>query len=150
MTGIGLTIRIGGNAPARIGDLLDRIEDKATFYAAASELMLDQTQTRFREQRGPDGDAWKPLAPATVARRGSASPILEVSRTLRTGIHAAPDAFRAVVRTLDLAYAAIQNEGGKAGRGRSVTIPARPYFGFGEGDIDELAELAEEMIFDGR
>jgi len=150
MSGVSITIRLSGDARTKLGDMLSRIEDQSKFFAAASELMLDQTQTRFREQRDPDGNAWRPLAPATVARRGNASPILEVSRSLRAGIHAAPEPNRAVVQTLALPYAAIHQEGGEAGRGRSVTIPARPYLGFGDADERELIELAEEMIFDGR
>lgn len=147
MTGVAIQIRVGGSARTKIGEMIGRIEDKATFFAAASEIMLDQTQQRFKGQHGPDGAAWTPLAPATVAKRGSSSPILEVSGQLRAGIHAAPEPHRAVVRTLALPYAAIHQEGGKAGRGHAVHIPARPYFGFGDQDERELIELAESMIF---
>lgn len=147
MSGVSITIRVGGDARTELGELIGRIEDRATFFAAASDIMLDQTQTRFREQRAPDGAPWKGLAPATIAKRGGrARPILEVSGVLRGGIHAAPEPSRAVVQTLALPYAAIHQEGGMAGRGRTVAIPARPYLGFGDADERELIELAESMF----
>lgn len=149
MAGLGFTIGIRGPAKTDLERLIGRIKNPADFYAAASELMLDQTQTRFREQRNPYGAAWKELSPATVQARGSSSPILEVTGALRGGIHAAPSSNQAKVRTLALPYAAIQNEGGEAGVDAEVTIPARPYFGFGKDDIRELTELAEEMIAGG-
>ena len=146
MAGAGFTISMRGGMGRDLRGLIGRIADQRTFFAAASELMLDQTQSRFREQRGPDGSAWKPLAAATVAARGSASPILEVTGQLRGGIHAAPEPSRAVVRTLTLPYAAIHQGGGQAGRGQSVTIPARPYLGFGDRDIREIEQLADSML----
>lgn len=149
MAGIGIRIGIRGPAKSDLEKLIGRIRNPVTFYAAASELMLDQTQTRFREQRDPYGAAWKELSSATVQARGSSSPILEVTGALRGGIHAAPSTSQAKVQTLALPYAAIQNEGGEAGVDLSVTLPARPYFGFGDDDIRELTELAEEMIAGG-
>ena len=149
MPGVGVTIRVGGDAPKRVRDLLERIRDQAAFFAAASELMLDATQENFASQSSPEGDAWAPLAPATVEERGSASPILERSGALRAGIHAAPEATRAVVRSLPLPYAAIHQQGGQAGRNRAVTVPARPYLGWGPKSIAEVTELAEEMILGG-
>ena len=146
MSGIALKLTIKGDAKEKLAELIGKLDNQQQFFAAASEIMLDQTQARFKEQRGPDGTAWKPLAPATVASRGSSSPILEVSGALRN-VHAAPTSDTAKVETSPLVYAAIQNEGGKAGRGNSVTIPARPYFGFGDDDINELEELAESMLF---
>ena len=146
MSGVAITLTIGGEARTKIDELMGRIEDLRPFYAAASELMLDQTQSRFREQRAPDGAPWAPLAASTVKRRGSAFPILERTAVLRGGIHAAPTTRAAIVRTLPLPYAAIHQAGGKAGRNRSVEIPARPYLGFGAADERELIELAQAMI----
>ena len=145
---VGISITIRGDAREVVGELLDRIGDQATFFAAASELMLDDVQSNFRDQSDPDGNPWAALAPATVERRGSASPILEVTGDLRK-VTAQPEATRAVVSTLPLVYAAIHNEGGTAGRGRSVEILARPYLGFSERGTREIVELAEEMILAG-
>ena len=149
MAGVGIRVTVEGGAGDELRDLMGRIDDLGSFFAAASETMLDQTQRRFREQRAPDGSPWAPLAASTIARRGSASPILERSGTLRGGIHAAPTPSAAIVRSLDLPYAAIHQAGGKAGRGRSVEIPARPYLGFGSKDVAELIEVAEAVILAG-
>lgn len=144
MAGISLTIGPNTTALKDLNRLIGQIENPARFYSAASELMLGQTQDRFKAKAGPDGNAWAPHSPNTRSRAGV---LLEDSGTLRGGIHAAPTAAMARVRTASLPYAAIHNEGGKAGRGLSVTIPARPYFGFGERDIDDITDLAEAMIF---
>ena len=142
---VGLSVTLGGDARERIGEVLERVADRASFFAAASEIMLDDAQSNFRDQSAPDGSPWAALAPATVKRRGSASPILEVSGALRR-LSAQPESGRAVVATAALPYAAIQQSGGRAGRGRSVEIPARPYLGFSDRGTRELVELAEEMV----
>lgn len=144
----GITIRMEarGDALLRLSLIAAGIRDRPRFHAAASELMLDQTQDRFRGQHDPDGVPWAALRPATVAARGSSRPILEASGSLRGGLHASADASAARVSTAPLVYAAIHQTGGLAGSGRQVKIPARPYLGFHDDDVREIAELAEEML----
>ena len=79
---------------------------------------------------------------------GSASPILEVTGALRR-VSAQAEATRAVVATAPLVYAAIHQAGGQAGRGGKVSIPARPYLGFGDDDVRDIVDLAEEMVLGG-
>ena len=43
-------------------------------------------------------------------------------------------------------YAAIHQFGGKAGRNRKVTIPARPFFGLNAEDEQDIAELIGKML----
>ena len=43
-------------------------------------------------------------------------------------------------------YAAIHQFGGKAGRGRKVTIPARPYLVVQPEDINQMAEIVEDHL----
>lgn len=45
-------------------------------------------------------------------------------------------------------YAAIHQFGGKAGRGRKVTIPARPFFGLNQQDEQDIADKIAEMLDD--
>jgi phage virion morphogenesis protein len=98
------------------------------------------TQQRFLDEKDPQGRAWKPLAAATVARRGSSRPILRVSADLFDSIGRkvqGPRLYVGVNRT----YGRIQHLGGKAGRGKKVTIPARPYLGLSQSDLWEIAEI---------
>ena len=45
-------------------------------------------------------------------------------------------------------YAAIHHFGGKAGRGRKVTIPARPTLGLSADDQTAVAEIAGDWLSD--
>lgn len=144
MSGVSLSVDVRGGARAELLAMISRIEDKRSFFTAASLMMRDQTMDRFTAQRDPNGRAWEPLADATVeARGGRAKPILEDTGSFRAQISPQPEADRAVVTTGPFVQAAILQFGGQAGRGLKTTIPARPYFGFGDGDIDDLTELAE-------
>ncbi len=49
----------------------------------------------------------------------------------------------------DKKYAAIQNFGGKAGRGKKVTIPARPFLVVQDEDWREIGEELEDFLLKG-
>lgn len=147
MAGLSITISPSSTAIKDINQLVGRIEQPARFYAGASQLMYRQTMGHFKAKASPEGKAWRPHSNQTRSRTGV---LLEDSLDLRGGIHAAPTTSMARVRTADLPYAAIHNEGGKAGRGKSVTIPARTYMGFSDKGIKEITDLAQSMIFMGK
>lgn len=118
----------------------------------------------FKGQHGPDGRPWPRLSPVTLMararrvtgkglytkdRKRTRSAAYRVMTTgkalLDTGV------LRNSVQVLDvthdsvtvgsrLPYAAIQQFGGQAGRGRRVTIPPRPFIG--------LSAAANRQIFD--
>lgn len=88
-----------------------------------AEALRTETEENFLREGRP---AWRPLAPATVARRGSSHPILQRSGQLAASVATRYDATSASVGT-NKVYGAIHQFGGQAGRGRRVTIPARPY-----------------------
>lgn len=46
-------------------------------------------------------------------------------------------------------YAAIHQFGGKAGRGRKVTIPARPYMVVQDEDLDQINNVLEDYLLSG-
>lgn len=112
--------------------------------------MIERTQRRFETSTGPDGAAWKPNSAATLGllskrlggqksktlkggglnksgRRALAGkkPLIDHG-DLRTYIVAVA-AGKTLTVTASQQYAAIQQFGGKAGRGLKVTIPARPF-----------------------
>lgn len=146
---LSLKVTASGPALATIRDIVGKLKNPGTFYAAAADIMVSQTQTRFSEQRSPDGIAWAPLAPSTVAQRGSDRPILERSGDLRRIKGESSISYAKAGPSGPLPYAAIHQFGGQAGRGKSTTIPARPYLGFGDEDITEIEDLAKEMFFAG-
>jgi phage gpG-like protein len=118
--------------------------------------LVTSTQHRFEHQKGPDGQPWKPLAfPTLLGRAGEGAvkerltikgqdyvkltaraerrlgdvKILQVSLRLLKSITFRSDSESVAVGT-NVPYARIHQLGGQAGRGRKVTIPARPYLGF--------------------
>lgn len=118
----------------------------------------------FKGQHAPDGTPWKSLSLATkIARANRLSggkDIYTKKRTVRKGAQRIMDSaqalldtgiLRASINVLDttpssvtigsrLKYAAIHQFGGKAGRGKKVTIPARPFIG--------MSASAERAIID--
>lgn len=105
--------------------------------------------TRFKEEKGPDGQKWAPLADATIKRRlkkyGNAPlTILRMRGILAGSINYQVSGSQLSIGTGSEveAYAAIHQFGGEAGRNKSVAIPARPYLGYSDADLDVIEEEA--------
>lgn len=118
---------------------------------AIGEGITERTKRRFETSTAPDGTPWKPNSAATLAmlaarlsgqkskvkKDGSLNasgarqlagkkPLIGESQDLRRQI--IPQASgNALTVSSTPKYAAIQQFGGKAGRGKKVTIPARPF-----------------------
>ena len=117
------------------------------------------TRARFNAGRGPDGAAWRPLNPAYAAvKRGPPNILIGVhgmsgglqgSISFRTGassvtigsnkIYAGVHQFGAVIRPKGKALV-FRMAGGLA-FAKSVTIPARPYLGFGPEDRQTVLDV---------
>jgi len=123
----------------------------------------------FQNESAPDGTAWKPLAQDTMmmglakkkgwnkdgglSARGKryikGKRILRESGDLEGSIHFQADANSLTIGSSgSILYAAIQQLGGKAGRGRKVTIPAREYLAMNSGDGFDLADQDRNWIMD--
>lgn len=133
--------------------------------SSIGEYMLRATEERFAGEHDPDGVRWTPLSPATLyAWMGGAK-----SRTKRGGASARASARAAGKKILtgethnlrkivyqvypqevlvgsDQKYAAIHQFGGKAGRGRKVTIPARPFLGVNARDGEEIVNIVHDYL----
>lgn len=125
---------------------------------AIADYMRTATVERFEREEGPDGQPWKKSARAladgglTLTDRGQ----------LRQSITAASDASSALAGT-NLVYAAIHQFGGTIrakgtanggaralrtpfGPRGSVTIPARPFLGFGPVDLEEIEFILSDHL----
>lgn len=132
--------------------LASRVQNMQPVLQSLGEDIVERAKHRFDTSTGPDGVPWKPNSPATLAMlaanlgkryrkkggdlnsKGAAriagkKPLIGESKQLRTQIVALANATALTVGTTSVtaAYAAIQQFGGKAGRGHKVTIPARPF-----------------------
>lgn len=131
--------------------LSDRINNIEPALLTIGEGIIERTKRRFETSTAPDGTPWKPNSAATIAmltrrlsgqkskvtksgglnKAGLASlankkPLIGESQDLRRQFVAIA-ASRTLTITSTPKYAAIQQFGGKAGRGHKVTIPARPF-----------------------
>lgn len=129
-------------------------------HKAIARYMHRRVQERFTGEHDPEGRRWEPLAATTyyssfhgrrfTKKRGRITKkfaryianrkILTLSHQLRESIteEANKDG---VVQGTNKAYAAIQQLGGKAGRGRKTSIPARPYLGVNDEDRQEFFHI---------
>lgn len=120
---------------------------------AIADYMKGSTQFRFDDEEGPDGAKWKPSKAAVEEGRTT----LKASGDLYRSITALNDATTAIAGT-DLIYAAIHQFGGtiRAKNGKalrtpfgprgSVTMPARPFLGFGPVDLEEIEFILRDHL----
>lgn len=90
---------------------------------------------------------WTPLSQVTVQMKGHARPLIGRTGNLsRVTVRAEKDRVKIGSSPATEDYAAIQQKGGKAGRGRKVTIPARPYILLQEEDKREMGKEARAFF----
>lgn len=144
--------------------------DARPAFREIGEYLIEATRRRFVEGRGPDGTAWAPNSPATLARvlpgKGAAAgrrgrpggagkrPLLGESLQLsRQWSYRADD--RSVTVGTPLAYAATQQFGARKGqfgrtrRGAPIpwgTIPARPFLGLSAADREAVLALVSAHL----
>lgn len=146
---VGITVQDDGFGRA-LTELLRRTANLQPVFDEVGSYLLSSTQERFEAEAGPDGTAWPALAASTLSRPGRGSP----ARKLRDRGHLyASLNYRATRLSAEAgtnrAYARIHQKGGKAGRGRQVTIPARPYLGISEGDRREIGAILHGYLSAG-
>ena len=121
-----------GQAQSELDAILARLQRTRPLMAGIAAELLSETEAQFGAQGNPK---WKALAAATISARSKADTwpgmVLQVSTaglaaSVRTE-HSDSTATIGAGAGKSAAYAAIQQFGGQAGRGKKVTIPARPY-----------------------
>lgn len=130
-------------------DIAGRKLDAVLARAGNFEPLLDEiggylvfsTQRRFEEGRDPDGARWKPSIRAV--RQGGQT--LVDQAFLVNSITHSVEPGRVVIGS-NLIYAAIHQEGGRAGRNLSVELPARPYLGISAEDDAEIGRILDDHL----
>lgn len=107
-------------AVARIKRLQAAAADMTPLFQTVGAGVLSNVQLGFKRSQSPYGEAWRPL------KKRVGQPLRDTGRLLRSMTQVA-DKTGVTVGT-GVRYAAIHQFGGKAGRGRKVTIPARTFF----------------------
>lgn len=110
-------------------------------FRTLGRIFKTGAQLRFRKQQSPEGAAWKPSQRA-LRDHGQT---LRLTGRLRNSLTYVADHASVAIGT-NVRYGAIHQLGGKAGRGRKVTIPARPYLGASEAEKQEAVEALNGFI----
>lgn len=152
MSGIGLSISVkikDGDIDKKLTKLMTKMNRPFGFYKKVGEHIKDRMPDHFKNETAPDGTPWQKLSPVTLAareKRGTGSAIYrehgDFVGTLNYNV--SDDNFR--WGSSDQARAYIFQHGGKAGRNRKVTLPARPYLGLSSGDEKEILRIAEDWV----
>lgn len=162
-----LTITIQGEK--QVIQLLESMRARASNLTPAMKkigsLVKNESLGNFKNQSAPDGTPWKPLSMATrIARAmrlsggkgirnkngstkkgaqriiGSAQALLDTG-VLRASVQVQEVTSQSVTIASRLKYSAIHQYGGMAGRGKKVTIPARPYLGVNTQMRTDIADI---------
>lgn len=135
------------------------ISDTRKLMTRIGAAMKGQTVRRFSQGEGPDGQPWKKSRRVESWRadtkrdskgrfkkdsgKKSSPPegqtLVDTAR-LRASISFSAAPLEAHVGS-NVVYARIHQLGGQAGRGRKITLPARPYLGLSADDREEIEAL---------
>lgn len=144
--GVSVTIRVEDEGfRDALTRLLQRSANLQPVFAEIGSSLLAATEDRFEAETGPDGQPWAAHSAATLSRRGSSAKKLRDRNHLYQSLTYAAGRLQAAVGT-NRAYARIHQLGGKAGRGRKVTIPARPYLGVNADDRRMISEILTDHL----
>lgn len=156
-------IRLEGDTQAMLHRIRSFSEiDRRSINAALAEGVRESTLERFRQSKGLDGRRWKTSKRAIL----EGGKTLVKTAQLRNSIHARSDASGFAVGT-NVKHAATHQFGepGRTIRARRkkalrfkiggkwiskkqvrVTIPARPFLGLSDEDMQEMKSTVEEFI----
>jgi len=126
--------------------LLQLARDRRPLMKNIAGMMHNAVEENFAQEGRPK---WIPLSPITIAARQKKGywpgQILQQTGKLAASISSYADNDQAVVGT-NVVYAAIHQFGGKAGRGKKVNIPARPYLQLTDEDMEEILKAVKEYL----
>ena len=124
------------------------LENKTPLLRRIANTMQNTIEESFDKQASPFGEKWKPNAPKTLQKKRG-NKILIQSGLLSQSFTQKVTGSSAQVGT-NKEYAAIHQFGGKAGRGKKVNIPARPFMPIKQnGEIPkDLGDRLEREVVD--
>lgn len=129
--------------------LAKRTENLRPLMKNIAGIFASSTEENFEEEGRPD--KWAELADSTKEQRKKhkkwPGQILQVEGQLAASVNTQYDDNSAVIGS-NKDYAAIHQLGGKAGRNKKVSIPARPYLKLTDEDFDEILDITENYLKD--
>lgn len=133
-------------------DALNRLAERGSsmqsVFREIGSYIQSEVENNFENETAPDGAGWVGHSPVTLLRRGSSAKKLRDRGHLYGSLSYSASQSQVEVGT-NRAYARIHQQGGQAGRGRRVTIPARPFLGLNEGQRQEIGRIIEDHFTEG-
>ena len=130
-------------------ELVSKGENLRPLMKNIAGIMMSVTEDNFKEQGRPD--KWKDLSDKTKKirekKRKWPGQILQVEGMLAASINTQYDDESAIIGS-NLAYAAIHQLGGNAGKNKKVQIPKRPYLNLTDSDYQEILHEAKKFLKD--
>lgn len=148
MAGLQMDIEVKDHGiEEMLAKLQGRMHDLTPVMKIVGQIGRASIVRNFEKEGRPK--RWKPHSEITQRRRGTGAPILRDEDHLMNSIHDKAYRDRTVIGT-NRVYAAIHHFGGKAGRKRKVTIPARPFMMIQDEDWTEIRESLKDFIMGAR
>lgn len=135
-------------AVEKLHRIANQLKQPRKLYGVLGETLKKIHAERFKQEVDPEGNNWQPLSAKTLARKqkkGKSTKILRQDGYLsdRTAYNYND---KNVEFGSDAKYARLHQFGGKAGRGKKVTIPKRPWLGVSQQDEQKLLRKATALL----
>lgn len=131
----------------RLQELASRGENLRPLMKNIAGIMATATEDNFKNEGRPD--KWVDLSETSKKQRQKIGKypgqILQVSGQLASSVSTAYDGNSAVIGS-NLAYAAIHQLGGQAGKNKKTTIPARPYLKLTDDNFEEIFDEINKFL----
>lgn len=131
----------------RLQELASRGENLRPLMKNIAGIMATATEDNFKDEGRPE--KWVDLSETTKKQRQKIGKypgqILQVSGQLASSVSTAYDDNSAVIGS-NLAYAAIHQLGGQAGKNKKTTISARSYLKLTDDNFEEIIAEVEEFL----
>jgi len=133
---------------AALQSLAERGSNMQSVFQEIGSYLQSEVESNFESETAPDGTGWAGHSTATLLRRGAGAKKLRDRGHLYGSLSYSASHSQVAVGT-NRAYARIHQMGGQAGRGRQVTIPARPFLGLNEENRQEIGRIVNDHITEG-
>ena len=135
-------------AVEKLHRIASQLKHPRKLYGVLGETLKKIHAERFKQEVDPQGNNWQSLSPKTLTRKqkkGKSTKILRQDGYLsdRTAYNYND---KNVEFGSDAKYARLHQFGGKAGRGKKVTIPKRPWLGVSQQDEQKLLRKATALL----
>lgn len=140
MSGVAIQVKVeDGEIKALLGRLSQRTKDLTPVMRTIGQIVRTSVIKNF--EKGGRPERWQPSQRALMA---GGLTLVDTAR-LRNSINAKASSNSVEIGT-NVIYGAIHQLGGQAGRGKKVTIPARPFLAVQTEDWTEIKKAITDHI----